>query len=87
MWRPCAIIDRQVLALDEAIFPQGIWCRRSCLFDHLVGERHKILWQVDAGGFGGLEVDDELKVCRLLEWQFSRSGAAEDARGEHGVRS
>src|SRR5215472_5898748 len=53
-------------------------------FDHLVGERQKIYRQLNACGLCGLEVDDELVVCRLLERQISRPRASKDACGEAG---
>src|SRR5262252_9369982 len=54
------------------------------LLDHLVGERQKIHRQLNACGLCGLEVDDELVVCRLLERQISRPRAAKDACSEAG---
>src|SRR5215470_7230681 len=54
------------------------------LFDHLVSERQKIYRQLDARGLCGIEVDDELVVCRFLERQISRPRATQDARGETG---
>src|SRR6516225_1763034 len=54
------------------------------LLDHLVSERQKIHRELNACGLCGLEVDDELVVCRLLERQISRPRAAKDARGEAG---
>jgi hypothetical protein len=54
------------------------------LLDHLVGQRHKIHRQFDARGFRGLEVDDQLEACRLLERQEGGPGATKDARGQIG---
>src|SRR5262249_48695384 len=54
------------------------------LFDHLVSERQKIYRQLDARGLCGLEVNDELVVCRFLERQISRPRATQDACGETG---
>ena len=46
------------------------------LLDHLIGERQKIHRQLDARGFCGLEVNDELVMRRLLERQISWPRAA-----------
>src|SRR6516165_4842902 len=46
----------------------------SChiLFDHLVGERKRPIWQIETKCFGGLEVDHQLQLARLHDWQVGR---------------
>src|ERR1700730_16789053 len=49
------------------------------LFNHLVCESEEILRQGDAGCLRGLEVDDELVACRLLEREIGGPRAVKDA--------
>src|SRR5215471_3544529 len=56
----------------------------ASLLDHLISECQKIYRQLDASGLCGLEVDDELVMCRLLKRQISRPRATQDACGETG---
>jgi hypothetical protein len=35
------------------------------LFDHLVGEREHLVWNLEAERLRGLEIDDELELGRL----------------------
>ena len=37
-------------------------------FDDLVGAVEQRLWHIEAERLGSLEVDDELKLCWLLDW-------------------
>lgn len=39
------------------------------LFDHLSGSDEQGLRHGEADGLGGLEIDDELEFCRLLDRQ------------------
>jgi len=39
------------------------------LFDHLVGEQLHRIGDSEAKCFGRLHIDDELELCRLLNWQ------------------
>src|SRR5262249_29632918 len=48
------------------------------LFDHLVGAGEQDRWQVDTNRFGGLDVDDERELGRLLDRQVGRLGALEN---------
>src|SRR5262249_4706598 len=52
------------------------------LFDHLVRQRHKVRWQFNARGPRGLEVDDKLVACRLLEREIGRARTGKDAGGQ-----
>src|SRR5258708_4184894 len=51
-------------------------CRRAMeeeggeSFDHLVGERQKVVGDFDAERLRGLEVDHELELGRLHDWQI-----------------
>src|SRR5262249_2737515 len=54
--------------------------RRSArLFDHLVGEREQLVWNLEAERLRGLEVDRELVLGRCLYRQVGRLLALEDA--------
>src|ERR1700722_12200344 len=66
---------------NEKIRPIATNCAaaKCSLFDHLVCESEKILRQGDAGCLRGLEVDDELVACRLLEREIGGPRAVKDA--------
>jgi len=49
--------------------------------DHLVGAGEQRRRHVDAKGFGGLEIDDELELRWLLDWQFRGLLAFENTAG------
>ena len=42
--------------------------KRVALFDHLVGERKQIWWNIQPKGLGGFEIDDQFQIC----WLFDR---------------
>jgi hypothetical protein len=46
--------------------PDNALQQTALLFDHLVGEREQLLWNRDAKGLRGFEVDEQLKFRRLL---------------------
>src|SRR3970040_2366706 len=48
------------------------------LLDDLVGAKQQRLRNGQAQGLGGLEVDDELELGRLLDREIGRLGALED---------
>jgi len=45
------------------------------LLDHLVGAQQDRCRQLDADRLGGLEIDDQLEFCGLLDRQRCRSGS------------
>jgi hypothetical protein len=49
------------------------------LFDHLVSELLEMQRHVEAQRLGGLEIDDQLKLCRHLQWKIGRLLTIEDA--------
>lgn len=67
------------VAMTEGILrlrPSTGWRGRS--FDHLVGASEHDWWKFDAGGFGGLEIEDELELGRLFDGQVGGPGALEN---------
>src|SRR5215469_1648504 len=48
------------------------------LFNHLVGASEERLGDRNAKGVGGLEVDDQLELRRLLDGKVGRLGALKD---------
>src|SRR5262245_43177476 len=52
--------------------------RRSSLFDHLVGAGEQRRRHSDRKGRGSNHVDGEVKLRRLLDWQVSGLGTAQD---------
>jgi hypothetical protein len=51
------------------------------LLDHPVGARERRRWPTEAQRFGGLEVDEQLELCRLLDWQVGCLLAFENSAG------
>src|SRR5690349_11339136 len=41
-----------------------------CLFDHLVGEREELVWNLEAERLGGLEIDHQLELGWLHDRQI-----------------
>src|SRR6516225_7894927 len=48
------------------------------LFNHLVGGRKQRRRNLDSERFGGLEIDEQIELCRLLEGNIAGSGAVEN---------
>ena len=53
--------------------------QRTSLFDHLIGRRKQFVWDGESERFGGLEIDDQLILCRQLHGEIGRLLALEDA--------
>jgi hypothetical protein len=51
----------------------------GALFDHLIGPRKQGRRQVEAKRFCGGQVDDQLKMCRLLNWKVGWFFTLDDA--------
>jgi hypothetical protein len=52
--------------------------RGASSFDHLVGEREKLVRNLKAECLGGLGVNDEFEFCWLLDRQISHAAALQD---------
>jgi hypothetical protein len=46
--------------------------------NHLIRPQQEPRRDREAEGLGGLQVDDQLERCRLLDWQIAGLGALED---------
>src|SRR6516162_1388444 len=53
--------------------------RLAHLLDHLIGNRKQFVWDGESERLGGLEVDDQLKLCRHLHGEIGGLLALEDA--------
>jgi hypothetical protein len=53
--------------------------QRTSLFDHLIGSRKQFVWDGESERLGGLEIDDQLILCRQLHGEIGRLLALEDA--------
>jgi hypothetical protein len=53
--------------------------QRTSLFDHLIGSRKQFVWNGESERLGGLEIDDQLILCRHLHGEIGRLLAFEDA--------
>src|SRR5262249_6143131 len=42
---------------------------RGASFDHFVGEREQLVWNLEAKRLGGLEIDGQFELCRILHWK------------------
>src|SRR5262249_38621254 len=55
-------------------------CSKSSSLDHLVGAGRQTWRDVEAKGFGGFKIDDELELHHLIYRQVGRLGSFENAR-------
>src|SRR5947209_18076777 len=53
--------------------------QKGSLFDHLVSRLLEMQRHLEAQRLGGLEIDDQLKLCRRLQWKLGRLLTLEDA--------
>src|SRR5262245_25519404 len=56
----------------------------AALLDYLVGAPEDRRWDRQPERTRGLQIDDELELGRLLDWQLGRSGPLEDLVDVHG---
>src|SRR5437763_2577407 len=54
---------------------------KSILFDHLIREREQRWWKFKTECFCSLEIEHELELDRLHDWQVSRLLALENSGG------
>ena len=47
-----------------------LWKLYALLLDHLIGTNENRLRDSKAEGIGSLAVDDQFKLCRLLDWEI-----------------
>src|SRR5215469_15798200 len=47
--------------------------------DHLVGDGNQFVWNLEAERLGGLEIDGQFKLRRLLNRKIGRLGSLQDA--------
>src|SRR5262245_8617839 len=52
--------------------------QKRSLINHLVGTREHGRWNSEAQGVGGLKIDHQLELRRLLDWQISGLCALEN---------
>ena len=60
------------------------WIGRAASFDHLVGEREQRRRDGEAKGLGGLEIDDEIELGRLLDRDIAGLRAVQNFVGQVG---
>jgi hypothetical protein len=69
------------LPLKAEVWPRKRHMRRSktrCLFDHLIGAQQEVLGQLEAEHLRGGEIEDQVKLGRLLDRQVAGLCAAQD---------
>src|SRR5262249_8722790 len=62
----------------SVLFPCASTQNRKASLDHLIRPRQQRGWDREAERFGGLEVDDQLELRRLLDGQVGRFCTFED---------
>src|SRR5262249_47401856 len=71
-------LARHPRAVDLTPYSDRTMCKTrtlASLFDHLVGEREQLGRNVEAQHLGGLEIDDQLELGRLLDGEVGGLGA------------
>jgi hypothetical protein len=76
--RRCASLDHRCRRPKTCTGPDSCTATNTLSLDHLVGAKQERLWDCEAKRFGGLEVDDQRKLGRLLNWKVCGLFAAED---------
>ncbi len=69
------------LPLKAEVWPRKRHMRRSktrCLFDHLIGAQQEVLGQLEAEHLRGGEIEDQVKLGRLLDRQVAGLCAVQD---------
>ena len=60
---------------------RAAWCTRGVSFDHLVGEREQLVWNLEAERLGSPEIDDQFELGGLYDRQVGRFLALEYPAG------
>src|SRR6266487_2590703 len=71
MGRSPSVSVRPRSAKDYRFHPPGSAEGRWAIsFDHLVGEREQLVWNLEAERLSGLEIDDQLELGWLHHWKI-----------------
>src|SRR5262245_6426795 len=75
MTSPSSQSQCQPTSIGEAVSGDAA---RGASFDHLVGAGDELRWDCDAECPGGCEIDGEIELGRLLDWQVGRLSPAQN---------
>src|SRR5215472_16495651 len=79
LWTDLLSVSMAALGQKQTCAVQSGERTCGCLFDQLVGKLLETQRHVEAQFLDGLEIDEQLKLCRHLHWKVGRLLALEDA--------